>query len=47
MCLCGVFEDERASNVILVQHYKRADSIPNEYLPPAPFLDFSDAQMDD
>ena len=47
ICLCGVFEDELASNVILVEHYKRADSIPDEYLPPAPFLDFSDTHMDE
>jgi hypothetical protein len=47
ICLCGVFEDELASNVILVEHYKHADSIPDEYLPPAPFLDFSDTQMDE
>jgi hypothetical protein len=43
LCLCGVFEAERsASNVILVRHYRGVGSVPAEYLPPAPFLEFAD-----
>jgi len=47
ICLCGVFADERASNVILIRHYRRADSVPTDYLPPSPFIEFSDPQMDE
>ena len=35
--LCGVFEeDEAASNVLLVQHYRRPRDMPADYLPPTP-----------
>ena len=45
--LCGVFEDdEAASNVLLVQHYRRARDIPADYLPPTPFLEFTDPDDD-
>jgi hypothetical protein len=40
--LCGVFEEEQAANVILVQHYRRPDDVPSDYLPPSPFLEFTD-----
>jgi hypothetical protein len=42
--LCGVFEaEETASNVILVQHYRRPRDVPDEYLPPSPFIEFTDS----
>jgi hypothetical protein len=41
--LCGVFEqDEGASNVFLVQHYRRGRDVPADYLPSSPFLEFTD-----
>jgi hypothetical protein len=41
--LCGVFEDgDAASNVFLVQHYRRPRDVPADYLPPTPFLEFTD-----
>ncbi len=40
--LCGVFEDGDASNVFLVQHYRRGRDVPPDYLPPTPFLEFTD-----
>jgi len=41
--LCGVFEeDEAASNVFLVQHYRRPRDVPADYLPSSPFLEFTD-----
>jgi hypothetical protein len=41
--LCGVFEDEsEASDVILVEHYAHASEIPAEYLPPSPFIEFTE-----
>jgi hypothetical protein len=41
--LCGVFEDEgAASQVFLVQHYRRPRDVPADYLPPSPFLEFID-----
>ncbi len=41
--LCGVFDDEQAaSNVLLVQHYRRPRHVPADYLPPSPFLEFTD-----
>jgi hypothetical protein len=45
--LCGVFEDgEAASNVLLVQHYRRGRDVPAEYLPPSPFIEFTDDPED-
>jgi hypothetical protein len=41
--LCGVFEDEQmASEVIAVEHYRHPRDVPSEYLPPSPFIDFDD-----
>jgi hypothetical protein len=41
--LCGVYEDEeRISDVILVQHYRHARDVPTEYLPPSPFIEFTE-----
>ena len=41
--LCGVFEDESmVSEVILVEHYRHPDDVPAEYLPPSPFIEFTD-----
>jgi hypothetical protein len=41
--LCGVFGDEQAvSNVLLVEHYTRPGDVPDEYLPPSPFVEFTD-----
>jgi hypothetical protein len=42
LSLCGVFVSSGASNVITVEHYPRPGSVPAEYLPPSPFLHFSD-----
>jgi hypothetical protein len=41
--LCGVYEDEEwISEVILVQHYRHASDVPPEYLPPSPFIEFTE-----
>jgi hypothetical protein len=40
--LSAVFEGETASNVVPVQHYRRVEDVPVEYLPGQPFLHFSD-----
>ncbi len=41
--LCGVFEEEGAApNVFLVEHYRRPRDVPADYLPPSPFLEFTD-----
>ncbi len=41
--LCGVFEEEgAASQVFLVQHYRRPRDVPADYLPSSPFLEFTD-----
>ena len=46
--LCGVFEAERAaSNVILVQHYTHPGDVPVDYLPPSPFIEFTDDSESD
>jgi hypothetical protein len=43
LSLCAVFADEHgASNIVPIQHYKKVGDIPVEYLPPSPFLDFTD-----
>jgi hypothetical protein len=45
--LCGVFEEgEAAANVVLVQHYRRASDVPPEYLPPSPFIEFTEDPED-
>ncbi len=46
IAVCGVFEDQGASNVMAIQHYRRSRSIPEEYLPPNPFIEFADADGD-
>jgi hypothetical protein len=46
--LCGVFEGQHASsNVLLVQHYRRVRDVPAEYLPPSPFIEFTDDPDDE
>jgi hypothetical protein len=41
--LCGVIEeDEAVANVFLVQHYRRVRDVPLDYLPPSPFIEFTD-----
>jgi hypothetical protein len=41
--LCAVFEDEAlASDVYAVAHYRRSSDVPPEYLPPSPFIEFTD-----
>lgn len=47
ICLCGVFKDEFASDVIVVRHYRHAADIPDEYLPSSPFIEFSDPPCSD
>ena len=43
IALCGVFEDESmVSEVIAVQHYRHPDDVPADYLPPNPFIEFTD-----
>ena len=39
--LCGVYSADRASNVILVQHYRHLSDVPADYLPPSPFIEFT------
>jgi hypothetical protein len=41
VCLSAVFESDSASNVVHVQHYRRAEDVPEEYLPPSAFLEFT------
>lgn len=46
--LCGVFAAEQAaSNVILVQHYTHPGDVPVDYLPPSPFIEFTDDSESD
>jgi len=39
--LCGTVEEPGVSNVFDVDFYQHADEIPEEYLPPSPFLEFA------
>jgi hypothetical protein len=39
ICLCCVFR--------VVEHYRHAADIPREYLPPSPFIEFTDAPISD
>ena len=39
--LSGTVEDPGVSNVFDVDYYQHPDEIPTEYLPPAPFIDFT------
>jgi hypothetical protein len=46
--LVGLFEvDDTVENVMVVQHYRRADRVPDDYLPPSPFLEFDEAPSDE
>jgi hypothetical protein len=46
--LCAVYEAEGlVGNIALVRHYSRAEDIPLAYLPPHPFLEFSDEDYPD
>jgi hypothetical protein len=40
--LSSVFEGEAAPNVVHIQHFRRPESVPVEYLPPSPFIEFTD-----
>jgi hypothetical protein len=41
--LCGVVdEEEAASNVFVVQHYRRRRDVPDDYVPGSPILEFTD-----
>jgi len=42
LSLSSVFVDDRASNVVVIQHYDRIEDVPSEYRPPSPFLLFTD-----
>ncbi len=44
--LCGVFEADRAANVFVVQHYRHQRDVPFDYLPPSPFIEFTDDSDD-
>jgi hypothetical protein len=39
--------EDTVENVMVVQHYRRADRVPDAYLPPAPFLEFDEAPADE
>jgi hypothetical protein len=48
LSLCGVFEDEQeVSNVLPVQHFAHIGNVPREYLPPSPFIKFSEGLSTD
>jgi len=41
--LVGIFEvEQRVENVLVIEHYRRADRVPDLYLPPSPFVEFDD-----
>ncbi len=42
LSLSSVFVDDRAPNVVMIQHYDRIEDVPSEYRPPSPFLLFTD-----
>jgi len=43
VCLCAVYEvDGTVQNIALVRRFRRAEDVPDEYLPPSPFLEFTD-----
>ena len=43
IALCGVIDDEAmVSEVIAIQHYRHPRDVPSEYLPPSPFIEFTD-----
>ncbi len=46
--LCGIFESEgTVQNVMVARHYRRAEKVPADYLPPSAFLEFEDAPADE
>ena len=43
VALCSVFEDESmVSEVTLVRHFRHPDDVPADYLPPSPFIEFTE-----
>lgn len=41
--LCGVYEDQKeVSNILSVRHFAHGGDVPGEYLPPSPFIEFSE-----
>lgn len=40
--LSGTVEDPGVSNVFDVDYYQHPDEIPADYLPPSPFIDFTE-----
>lgn len=41
--LCGVYEDQKqVSNILPVRHFAHGGDVPHEYLPPSPFIEFSE-----
>jgi hypothetical protein len=41
--LCGVYEDQKeVSNILPVQHFAHGGDVPRQYLPPSPFIEFSE-----
>jgi hypothetical protein len=43
MTLCGVYEvDGMVENIAPIRRFRRVDDVPADYLPPAPFLEFSE-----
>ncbi|HUI04154.1 MAG TPA: hypothetical protein VLZ77_11475 [Acidimicrobiales bacterium] len=47
VALCGVYESDvhsptAAPNVFVVQRYRSTRDVPSEYLPPSPFIPFTD-----
>jgi hypothetical protein len=43
LSLCGVVEDEQTvSNIFPIQHFAHVGDVPREYLPPSPFINFSE-----
>jgi len=43
LTLCGVYEvDGSVENIALIRRFRHADDVPADYLPPGPFLEFSE-----
>lgn len=48
MTLCGVYEvDGMVENIALIRRFRHVDDVPAEYLPPGPFLEFSEENAPD
>ncbi|HXQ75915.1 MAG TPA: hypothetical protein VN791_05410 [Acidimicrobiales bacterium] len=46
MTLCGVYEvDGIVENIALIRRFRHVDDVPADYLPPAPFLEFSEENV--